>query len=323
MSVSRHFLFSEHFRRNHYTNVPLCNSGGRIAMLFMGENLRMRFVFCLAVFIALPVAGMAENLPAGCEDAVTHRACVNPLRLSAENPDCKQWENFVSCTRCKPCYEKFVNGNYPDNEFGNWSGETYGCREVGYTRVATTGTNSRYEYRNCGGDYEFQCVFWDSSLGNIYQYSTPTCMKSVNSDGTVNLYRCTGCSICDETEQVAQWKNVSGNTAYQQQYLYKYENRKCPLVAQQKYRCNIGFYGNPGTTMSGCNACPTLAQSGLTVVDDPEGITGVTSAAGATKITDCYARTGNNDTRAHLSDGTGTFYWCVDPDGCDGYCNYE
>lgn len=301
-------------------------------MLFMGEKLRMKFVFCLAVFALLPVAGMAEQwVPDGCEDAVTHRACVNPLRLSAENPDCKQWENFVSCMRCKPCYEKFVNGNYPDNEFGNWSGETYGCREFGYTRVATTGSNSRYEYRNCGGDYEFQCVFWDSSLGNIYQYSTPTCMKSVNpDDGTVNLYRCTGCNICDETEQVAQWKNVSGNTAYQQQYLYKYTydasapgRYKCPLVAQQKYRCNIGFYGNPGTTMSGCNACPTLAQSGLTVVDDPEGITGTTSAAGATKITDCKTSTGDNDTRAHLSDGTGTFYWCFDPDNCYGYCNYE
>ena len=294
-------------------------------MLFMGEKLRMRFVFCLAVFIALPVAGMAEQyMPSHCKNAVTHTACVNPLRLSAENPDCKQWEDFVSCIECEPCYEKYVNGNYPDNEHGNWSGETYGCREFGYTRVATTGMNSRYEYRSCGDDYEFQCVFWDSSLGNIYQYSTPTCMKNVNpDDGTVTLYRCTGCSICDETEQAAQWKNVSGNTAYQQQYLYKYENRKCPLVAQQKYRCNSGFYGNPGTTMSGCVACPTLAQSGLTVVDDPAGSTGVISYQGATKITDCRVGTGDNDTRAHLSDGVGTFYWCFDPDNCYGHCNYE
>lgn len=301
-------------------------------MLFMGEKLRIRFVFCLAVFIALPVAGMAEQwVPDGCENAVTYRACVNPLRLSAENPDCKQWENFVSCTRCKPCYDQVQMGNYPNNELGDWSGVLYRCTERGYTRVATTGNDRLYEYRNCGDDYEFQCVFWDSSLGNIYQYSTPTCMKSVNpDDGTVNLYRCTECSICDETEQVAQWKNVSGNTAYQQQYLYKYTydasapgRYKCPLVAQQKYRCNAGYYGNPGTTMTGCNACPTLAQSGLTVVDDPEGITGATSTAGATKITDCKTSTGDNDTRAHLSDGTGTFYWCFDPDTCYGYCNYE
>lgn len=300
-------------------------------MLFMGEKLRMKFVLWLAVFIALPVTSMAEQwVPDGCEDAVTHRACVNPLRLSAENPDCKQWENFVSCTRCKPCYDRVQMGNYPNNEMGDWSGVLYRCTESGYTRVATTGTNSRYEYRNCGGDYEFQCVFWDSSLGNIYEFSTPSCKVTVKSDGTVTLGRCTGCSICDETEQVAQWKNVSGNTAYQQQYLYKYTydasapgRYKCPLVAQQKYRCNRGFYGNPGTTMSGCNACPTLAQSGLTVVDDPVGITGATSAAGATKITDCKTSTGDNDTRAHLSDGVGTFYWCFDPDTCYGYCNYE
>lgn len=298
-------------------------------MLFMGEKLRIIFGFCLAVFIALPVAGMAEQwVPDGCENAVTYRACVNPLRLSAENPDCKQWENFVSCTRCKPCYDQVQMGNYPNNELGDWSGVLYRCTERGYTRVATTGSNSLYEYRNCGdstvvSDYKFQCVFWDSNLGNVYEYSTPRCQVSVKSDGTVSLGRCTGCSICDETENGATWKDVSGNTAYQQQYLHKYENRECPLVAQQKYRCNIGFYGNPGTTMSGCNACPTLAQSGLTVVDDPEGITGTTSAAGATKITDCKTNTGDNDTRAHLSDGTGTFYWCFDPDNCYGYCNYE
>lgn len=299
-------------------------------MLFMGENLRMRFVFCLAVFVLLPVTGMAEQwVPDGCENAVTYRACVNPLRLSAENPNCKQWEDFVSCTRCKPCYDQVQMGNYPNNELGDWSGELYRCTERGYTRVATTGMNSRYEYRNCGdstvaSDYEFQCVFWDSNLGNIYQSSTnPKCQVNVKSDGTVTLGRCTGCSICDETEQAATWKDVSGNTAYQQQYLNKYENRKCPLIAQQKYRCNIGFYGNPGTTMSGCVACPTLAQSGLTVVDDPEGITGTTSVAGSTKITDCKATTGDNDTRAHLSDGVGTFYWCFDPDNCFGYCNYE
>lgn len=305
-------------------------------MLFMGEKLRMKFVFCLAVFIALPVTGMAEQwVPDGCENAVTYRACVNPLRLSAENPDCKQWENFVSCTRCKPCYDQVQMGNYPDNELGDWSGVLYRCTERGYTRVATTGTNSRYEYRNCGdstvaSDYEFQCVYGDSSLGNIYQYSTPSCKVTVKSDGTVTLGLCNGCSICDETERAAQWKNVSGNTAYQRQYLYKYTydasapgRYKCPLVAQQKYRCNVGFYGNPGTTMSGCAACPTLAQSGLTVVDDPGGVTGATSAAGATKITDCKTGTGDNGTRAHLSDGTGTFYWCFDPDSCAGDCNYE
>lgn len=299
-------------------------------MLFMGEKLRMRFVFCLAVFIALPVTGMAEQwVPDGCENAVTYRACVDPLRLSAENPDCKQWENFVSCTRCKPCYDQVQMGNYPDNELGDWSGVLYRCTERGYTRVATTGNDRLYEYRNCGdstvaSDYQIQCVMWDSNLGNVYQSLTnPRCSLRVDETGVGHLYRCTGCSICDETEQAAQWKDVSGNIAYQQQYLHKYANRKCPLVAQQKYRCNIGFYGNPGTNMSGCNACPTLAQSGLTVVKDPAGITGATSAAGATKITDCYARTGNNDTRAHLSDGTGTFYWCVDPDSCDGYCNYE
>lgn len=299
-------------------------------MLFMGEKLRIRFVFCLAVFIALPVTGMAEQwVPDGCENAVTYRACVNPLRLSAENPDCKQWENFVSCTRCKPCYDLVQMGNYPDNELGDWSGVLYRCTERGYTRVATTGNDRLYEYRNCGdstvaSDYQIQCVMWDSNLGNVYQSLTnPRCSLRVDETGVGHLYRCTGCSICDETEQAAQWKDVSGNIAYQQQYLHKYENRKCPLVAQQKYRCNIGFYGNPGTTMSGCNACPTLAQSGLTVVKDPAGITGATSAAGATKITDCKTSTGDNDTRAHLSDGTGTFYWCFDPDTCYGYCNYE
>lgn len=299
-------------------------------MLFMGEKLRMKFVFCLAVFVLLPVTGMAEQwVPDGCENAVTYRACVDPLRLSAENPDCKQWENFVSCTRCKPCYDQVEMGNYPNNELGDWSGVLYRCTERGYTRVATTGNDRLYEYRNCGdstvaSDYQIQCVMWDSNLGNVYQSLTnPRCSLRVDETGVGHLYRCAGCSICDETEQAAQWKNVSGNTAYQQQYLHKYENRKCPLVAQQKYRCNSGFYGNPGTTMSGCVACPTLAQSGLTVVDDPAGSTGVISYQGATKITDCRVGTGDNDTRAHLSDGVGTFYWCFDPDNCYGHCNYE
>lgn len=298
-------------------------------MLFMGEKLRMKFVFWLAVFIALPVTSMAVPLevPLGCEDATTYTRCVDPIHLNSANSYCKEWANFVSCTRCKPCYELYVYGKYPDNEMGTWSHDIYRCREIGYTRVATTGMNSRYEYRNCGNyddinDYEFQCVYGDSSLGNIYEYSTPTCQLSVK-DGNVNLYRCTGCSICDETENAAVWKNVSGNSVYQQQYLHKYENQKCPLVVQQKYRCNAGYYGNPGTTMTGCNACPTLAQSGLTVKDDPADIVRVSSVAGATKITDCKTSTGDNDTRAHLSDGTGTFYWCFDPDTCYGYCNYE
>lgn len=298
-------------------------------MLFMGEKLRMKFVLWLAVFIALPVTSMAEQyVPPNCEHAVTYTRCVNPIHLNADNPNCKETFNYTSCTRCKRCYELYANGDMPNNEFGTWSEKTYGCTEIGYTRVATTGMNSRYEYRNCGNyddinDYDFQCVTSNGNPEKVYEYSTPKCQLSVKSDGTVNLYRCTGCSICDETEQGAVWKNVSGNSAYQQQYLHKYENQKCPLVAQQKYRCGSGYYGNPGTTMTGCNACPTLAQSGLTVKDDPAIITGVMSAAGSTKITDCFTGTGDNDTRAHLSDGVGTFYWCFDPDNCYGFCHYE
>ena len=265
------------------------------------------------------VADNTEYIPTGCATVVTHYACVDPIRLGADNPNCNQVEKFTSCTSCEPCYEQVVGGSYPNNELGDWSNHYYICTEQGFNSVGTSNNTKLYEYRECSaGNYEFRCTR-NALVGNVYQSSTPTCMKNVHSDGTVTLSRCTGCSICDETEQAAQWKPVSGNTAYEQQYLHKYENRKCPLVAQQTYRCNSGFYGNPGTTMSGCAACPTLAQSGLTVVSKNDACASslVTSPRGSTKVTDCYATTGNDgsDTSycvAKLSDGTGTFFWTYD-----------
>ena len=195
----------------------------------------------------------------------------------------------------------------------------------------TAMSNGWYKYRLTSScDYKTgSCVD-----GTTYQYScnhdnkyyengnTVTCSSPTS--GTRN---CSGCRKCNDG--LTHFNNISGNNAYRQQYKYVFSqipgssNYQCQDVAQNIYQCNYGYYGNPGSSMSGCNACPTLAQSNLTVVEDKNGVVRVSSPAGTTAITGCAAHSGDNDSRGYLSDGAGTFYWRTNSDNGDGVCNYQ
>lgn len=270
------------------------------------------------------VADDAEYIPAGCATVVTHYACVDPISLGAESPNCNQLEKFTSCTSCEPCYEQVVGGSFPNNELGDWSNHYYICTEQGFNSVGTSNTTKRYEYRECSaGNYEFRC---NSSIEYIYQSETTVkCTVKQKTDGTISFTGCRGCSICDETN--GHWITVTDKPAYQQWSAYKYTisasaPATCPLVPQDTYQCNTGYYGivgKLGTNLFGCKACPTLADAGLTVVSKNDTCTSslVTAPAGSTEVTDCYATTGNNGSDvsycvAKLSDGTGTFFWAYD-----------
>lgn len=263
-------------------------------------------------------------LPTGCATAVEHVACVDPISVNAESPNCRQVEKFTSCTKCEPCYEMFENGSYPNNELGDWSNKMYGCIEVGFNIVGTSANKQMYEYRYCGEYVEYRCRR-DSALGHIYPNGREiTCNETINADGTIKFGRvCSGCSKCNE--ESGQWKNV--NNIYQQYYQYKYQNvagNYCPLVAQNKFRCGNGYYGNPTSSATGCTQCPTIESSGLTVVDNPTGKSVVATMVGATKITECYATTSDMDTLITLSDGKGNFYWAWnDATEGEGRCYYK
>ncbi len=134
---------------------------------------------------------------------------------------------------------------------------------------------------------------------------------------------CTGCSRC--TSSCGYYR--VDDSPYLRHGCYEYQDvpgNYCPFVPSGDYRCANGYYGvasyNNGS-YSGCAACPTLAQSSLTVVSNPSGITTVSSFNGNnTDITGCYAESGDNDTRVVLNDGMGNFYW--DNDGY-GTCYYS
>ncbi len=225
---------------------------------------------------------------------------------------------------------------YCDQSYGGTSTSTGICR---YKKTCsstcenswTAMSNGWYKYRLTSScDYKTgSCVD-----GTTYQYSCNHDNKYYENGKTLTCssptsgYRnCTGCSKCSDGS--TDFGNVSGNNAYKQQYKYVFSqisgssNYQCQKVYQNVYQCNTGYYGNPGSSMSGCNACPTLAQSNLTVVKDENGVVRVSSPAGTTAVTGCVAYSGDNDSRGYLSDGAGTFYWRTDPDSGDGQCNYQ
>ena len=179
-------------------------------------------------------------------------------------------------------------------------------------------------------DFDYKCNH-DNRAYETAPKATCTRMRS-GKPGT-----CNGCSVCDTATNA--WENVSGNPAYQQQYHYNFspisgtDRYQCVKTMDSQYRCNAGYYGNSGSSMTGCNACPTLEQSNLTIVSQNDACDGYhfvyTAKFGATSINDCYASTGNDgsDTTycvAKMSDGTGTFYWSYnDAETSTSICNWQ
>ena len=244
-----------------------------------------------------------------------------------------------------------VNGLYCDLTYGNNAG-TGICR---YKKTCSTDcTNAwnvtghvqrkEYLYRLKGScDYTTgSCVSASGTVVSDFDYkcnhdnrayetapeATCTRMRS-GKPGT-----CNGCSVCDTANA---WETAS-NPAYQQQYHYNFSpisggRYQCVKTMDSQYRCNLGYYGNPGSSMTGCNACPTLEQSNLTIVSQNDACDGYhfvyTATFGATSINDCYASTGNDGTDstycvAKMSDGTGTFYWSYnDAETSTSICNWQ
>lgn len=157
-----------------------------------------------------------------------------------------------------------------------------------------------------------------------YETGTVTC-TGVKS-GKPSISTCKGCTVCSTS---TFWKTTS-NPAYQQQYHYNFspisgtDRYQCAEVGDSQYLCNSGWYGlgAPATTMTGCNACPTLASSGLTIVNDGnQEYVGIGSDKLATTIYGCDAHTGIIDQNGRLNDGMGTFFW--DTDALEGKCKYQ
>lgn len=186
------------------------------------------------------------------------------------------------------------------------------------------------------GDFDYKC----NHDNRAYETATTTTCKRMSGGKPTS---CSGCKGCQTT---THWEDAS-NPAYQQQYHYNFspisgtDRYQCVKTMDSLYQCNKGYYGNPGSSMTGCNACPTLASSGLTIVSQNENCsnrlvnTGLDSddywqleVVGATTISQCYAMTGNQDDNsfcgATLNDGSGTFYWSDDYiKGSETVCFYQ
>lgn len=176
-------------------------------------------------------------------------------------------------------------------------------------------------------DFDYKC----NHNNRAYETGTVTCTKMRSGKPT----SCSGCTACSTT---TSWETAS-NPAYRQQYHYNFspisgtDRYQCVKTMNGQYQCNAGYYGNPGSSMTGCNACPTLEQSNLTIVSQNDACTGYhfvyTATFGATSINDCYASTGNDGSDptycvAKMSDGTGTFYWSYnDAVASTGNCNWQ
>ena len=199
-------------------------------------------------------------------------------------------------------------------------------------------TRKAYLYRLKGKcDYETgSCVSNGGTVASDFDYKCDHDKKGYETDetGTVtctgvrsgkpSISTCSGCDICETSNK---WEPAS-NPAYQQQYHYNFspisgtDRYQCVKTMNGQYRCNSGYYGNPGSSMTGCNACPTLASSGLTIVNDGnQEYVGIGGDEGATTIYGCDAHTGIMDQNGRLNDGMGTFFW--DTDALEGKCKYQ
>lgn len=178
------------------------------------------------------------------------------------------------------------------------------------------------------GDFDYKC----NHDNRAYETATTATCKRMSGGKPAT---CSGCKRCLTTNA---WEDAS-NPAYQQQYHYNFspisgtDKYQCVKTMDSLYQCNKGYYGNPGSSMTGCNACPTLEQSNLTIVSQNDACDGYqfvyTATFGATSINDCYASTGNDGTDstycvAKMSDGTGTFYWSYnDAETSTSICNWQ
>lgn len=274
-------------------------------------NLNGGLVFVLSVFVC-NVAGASQYVPPGCKRAVTYTACVNPISMGADSPNCKETADFTSCLECEPCYDMYQSGSYPNNELGDWSNKLWGCSEIPFTEVNTRGSKF-YEGRSCGGEMEYRCT---GKLVDGYHVYQSRDTVSCNPPTTGTLYTCSGCSRCNTDTEI--WENLSAHVGYQQLNKNIYSSAgtgSCTKTPQNQYRCGAGYYGNAvvsGASYSGCNKCPTVESTGLTVVENPFDYPTVTSLPGSTSVSQCHAQNCGNDCLIVMNDGTGNFYWTWD-----------
>lgn len=241
--------------------------------------------------------------------------------MGPDNPNCKRSEDFISCTACNSCYELRQGGNYPNNEMGDWSGILRRCYAIPFTEVNTRGTKY-YEMRTCGGTTEYRCKSYYNGYPLYQSRDTVTCRPSTGS-----FYTCSGCAVCRTDSGRWQDTVLSGYPEYEQFYQYVYSSAgtgSCTLTPQQQFRCAAGYYGTPNSTgTSGCHQCPSLASSGITIVENPTDYQVIYSLAGSTDVTDCYARNFGIDGLVIMNDGTGDFYWTWDDATAnEGICHY-
>ncbi|MDE6250563.1 MAG: hypothetical protein K2M34_02930 [Alphaproteobacteria bacterium] len=283
----------------------------------------------------------AEQLAANnCTEGYIQGGCTDPVYWSVydgwEEDDCKNWMSVFSCSKCKSGYALSPYTCMPDNTAGTWyrdcmpsmmSDAQKSDARFAYTCTCSdlyseTGKDG-YLFRGCStGSLEFKC---DASK-KYYQSSTskkPTCTVTQDANGNFTFKSCSGCKLCNETAET--WKVE--NTGYQRAYKNVFTNgdpATCVATAQNKWQCAPGRYGTTTNGTSGCNICPTLESSGLTPVCSSDTCPYVTSPAGATKISDCYATTYEPSLGISVSDATGVFHW-VDPedDAFYGKCNYQ
>ena len=130
-----------------------------------------------------------------------------------------------------------------------------------------------------------------------------------------------GCGTSCDNCLSSGWRNLVGNTGYQQQTTAQCdESTNCECVRSYEYRCSAGYYGfrpecttiiNVGTDCSGCSQCPDVPDK----VDWVDESYSITSAPGSTLSTQCYI------------DGTATDHYIADETGyytiAGGKCYYS
>ena len=171
----------------------------------------------------------------------------------------------------------------------------------------------------CYGDYYYPtngtAVTCDFNMDLYTDYHDEA--GTYTGDFSELVSNCSGCTLCRNGGCAHYEVGVSG---YLQKKCYQYQDvigNYCPLVPSDVYICAAGYYNG---NYSGCNACMSLADAGITVVSNPLGVETLSSPSGSTLATDCYANSGDNDTRVTLNDGKGNFHW--DNDGY-GTCYFS
>lgn len=147
-----------------------------------------------------------------------------------------------------------------------------------------------YKHENCATcPTNYKIVATTDMCGNAYNtctYDSDTVTHDYSTGliGGGNQVEVTTC-VCKCDEEYS-WKTIGEGIEKSQTYTCD-ESTDCKCVYNTKYRCAKGYYGNG----SSCTQCPDYA-----------GVHGTTSAAGKTKITDCYIPSSQS-----LTDNIGTF----------------